>query len=42
MGLPEVAGEPWFPRGAVCQTGPAEHAPVGFTSFEVLFLGPLQ
>ena len=36
MEFPDVAGEPWFPRGAVSTNPvPAEHAPVGFSSFEV-------
>tara|TARA_B100001113_G_scaffold82833_1_gene65856 strand:- start:3150 stop:4436 length:1287 start_codon:yes stop_codon:yes gene_type:complete len=36
MEFPDVAGEPWFPRGAVSTNPvPSEHAPVGFSSFEV-------
>jgi len=38
MEFPDVAGEPWFPRGAVSTNPvPSEHAPVGFSSFEVPF-----
>ena len=36
MGFPDVTDEPWFPRGFVSTNPvPAEHAPVGFASFEV-------
>ena len=36
MEFPDVTGELWFPRGAnSTKPVPAEHTPVGFTSFEV-------